>query len=210
MDRLTRAVFNPNSRKRFLVAAGLSLLLGTAALWEHGRRNPGFAFNLFRHHSTHDGIDIYGDAKFVHMIDISLQNLQERSPIEYSVIRPFVGRIEQASRSGASPWNDPPTIYMSAKSAFHSQTWCSGSIAHEGYHLLLYQQHLNQDGTPVPDSVWRGQQAELKCITFQLAVAKNVGAPLSDLEYLASLDGTHYDLDGDGKETWSDYWARDW
>ena len=96
MARLIRAVFNRNSRKWFLVAVVLSLLLVTAALLVHQRRSAGFAFGLLRHHSMQDGIDIYGDAEFVHTIGESLQKIQKRSPNEYSVIRPFVGRIEQA------------------------------------------------------------------------------------------------------------------
>ena len=168
------------------------------------------ASRLFRHHSTRDGIEIYGDARFVHMIGESLEMLQERSPNDYSAIRPFVGQIEQATRSSANPLNDPGTIYMSAKNALYSQTWCAGTIAHVGYRLLLYRQYAKTNGTPVPNSVWGGPQVELECLKFQLDVAKNIGAPASELEHLAGQISRPDEIKGTGATTWLEFWKRDW
>ena len=76
--------------------------------------------------------------------------------------------------------------------------------------MRLYRQYVIQNGTPVPESEWQGQQVELKCNAFQIVVAKNVGAPESEVTYLASLDGTGDDIDGDGNVSWLEFWARDW
>ena len=165
---------------------------------------------LLRHHVTRDGIEIYGDASFVHMVDESLDILQERSPNDYSAIRPFIGQIEQATRSSANPLNDPGTVYMSAKNALHSQTWCAGTIAHVGYRLLLYRQYAKKNGTPVPNSVWQGHQVELECLKYQLEVAKNIRAPRSEVEHLADQLSRPDEIESTGATTWLDFWNRDW
>jgi hypothetical protein len=216
MDEIDNAVLMPRSHKRLVIAIALCLLfLAAAAILVQQRRKSGFALGLFRDHTTYDAIDIYGDTRFVGVIAESLSQLQEQSPLEYSAIRPYVGRIEQTRRSGSDPsgtvpWWDSQTIYLSTPITSYSQTWTTGTIAHEAHRLYLYRQYVEQNGEPVPDSVWRGPEGELDCLTFQTTVAQNIGSPQFELDYLARLDGTYGDLDGDGEETWLDYWLRDW
>lgn len=174
------------------------------------RRHAGYSMGVLRHSAVFDGIKVLGDAKFVAAVTEALGRLKSNVPTEYALIRPHVGRIEQNRRSGVNPRNDPPTVYLSERTVYTSPTWCAGSMMHDGYHSRLYREHLRQHGGSVPDSVWRGQAAELRCIEFQARVSRNLQAPQYELDYLATLDGTHFDVDDDGKETWYDFWMRDW
>jgi hypothetical protein len=107
-------------------------------------------------------------------------------------------------------YDDPPTFDLSQKTASYSDTWCAGSIAHDTYHSKLYHEYLDAHEGSVPDEVWSGQAKELECIHYQASVLREIGAPPSEITYVDHLDGSHFDLNGDGKETWIDYWLRDW
>jgi len=107
-------------------------------------------------------------------------------------------------------YDDPPTFDLANRTAYYSVSWCAGSIAHDAYHSKLYHDHLQAFGMPVPDEVWTGQDKEMECVEFQVRVMKDIEAPASEVFYLSGQDGSHYDLDGDSKETWNDYWNRDW
>jgi hypothetical protein len=51
---------------------------------------------------------------------------------------------------------------------------------------------------------------ERDCIKYQRAVMEKIGAPSSEIDHLATQDGSHFDMDGDGEYTWKDYEARTW
>lgn len=174
------------------------------------RRHDGYSFGLFRQSAVLDSIQVVGDSQFVRVVTDALAHLRANSPAEYGSIHSYVRRIEQSRRSGAGPWNEPPTVYLNARTAYCSPTWCAASIVHDGYHIRLYKDHLAQNGGSVPDALWRGKAAELRCIEQQIRASRHLRAPQYELDYLAALDGTHFDLNGDGEETWYDYWARDW
>jgi hypothetical protein len=74
-------------------------------------------------------------------------------------------------------------------------------IAHEAHHAFIFQ---------TTSEAYGGQSEEMKCIDRQIDVMKRIGAPQWELDYLAGLDGSHFDLDGDGEYTWKDYELRDW
>lgn len=197
-------------RGRWWVTVVLFVVAMAACLMVVQGHRAGYTWGLFRHASVYDEIEVLGNRRFVQVVTEALRRLKASSPNEYALIQPYVRRIEQSRRSGAAAWNDPPTIFLSKRSAFYSTTWCAGAIIHDGYHVRLYHDHIRQHGTPVPDSAWRGRAIELRCIQVQITAATNVGAPQAELDYLAGLDGTHFDLDNDSRDTWYDYWARDW
>jgi hypothetical protein len=107
-------------------------------------------------------------------------------------------------------YDDPPTFDLSPKTANYSETWCAGSIAHDTYHSKLYHEYLDAHEGPVPDEEWGGKAKELECNRFQARVLKDIGAPDYEITYVSHLDGSHFDLDGDGKDTWNDCRLRDW
>jgi hypothetical protein len=62
----------------------------------------------------------------------------------------------------------------------------------------------------VPEDAYGGVNIERFCIGYQLEVAKQIGAPQSEIDYLSTLDGTHCDVDHDGDCDWDDYQNRNW
>jgi hypothetical protein len=83
-------------------------------------------------------------------------------------------------------------------------------VAHDTYHSKLYHEYLDTHDGPVPDEAWRGKAKELECIQFQARVLKDISAPDYETDYVSKADGSHFDVDGDGKETGNDYVKRDW
>jgi hypothetical protein len=136
--------------------------------------------------------------------------LRERSPNEFQTVVRYIGRIRNARRSGMNAETNPPTLDLSDRTWNYSVSWCAGSIVHDAHHSKLYHEYREQYGEPVPDDAWRGKKREQECIQIQLSALENIGAPKFEVEHLRSQDGGHYDLDGDGEETWADYWQRDW
>jgi hypothetical protein len=156
------------------------------------------------------GVQIRGDKAFIERVEGSLKLLREKSPDAFQLTRRFAPRIAESSRSGMRAYADPPTFDLSPKTANYSDTWCAGSIAHDTYHSKLYHEYLDAHNGPVPDEEWSGKAKELECIHYQARVLRDIGAPPSEITYVDQLDGSHFDLNGDGKETWIDYWLRDW
>ncbi len=89
-------------------------------------------------------------------------------------------------------------------------TWYASTIVHDASHSELCQEHLAEHGSPVPDDVYIGLDAERYCLIIQLEAAGLIGAPQSDIDYIASLTGDYADVDGDGDFDLDDYLARDW
>lgn len=156
------------------------------------------------------GVQIRGDKAFIEQVEHSLRLLREKSPDAFRLTQRFAPRIAQSSRSGMRAYADPPTFDLSPKTANYSDTWCAGSIAHDTYHSKLYHEYLDAHEGLVPDEEWSGKAKELECIHFQARVLREIGAPPSEITYVDQLDGSHFDRNGDGKETWIDYWLRDW
>jgi hypothetical protein len=188
-------------RKRRLVILCLAFVVCAIALYWSTRD---------RHESDFYGVAVYGSTSFIERVERSLNLLREKSSDAFKLTQRYAPRIEQNSRSGMRAYDDPPTFDLSQKTASYSDSWCAGSIAHDTYHSKLYHEFLDAHGGPVPDEAWSGKAKELECIHYQARVLRNIGAPESEITYVDHMDGSHFDLNGDGKETWIDYWLRDW
>jgi hypothetical protein len=188
-------------RKRRLVILCLALTVGAIVLYWSSRD---------RHESDFYGVTIFGSTSYIEQVERSLRLLREQSPDAFKLTQRYAPRIEQNSRSGMRAYGDPPTFNLSEKTATYSDTWCAGSIAHDTYHSKLYHEYLNAHVEPVPDEAWSGKAKELECIHYQARVLREIGAPDSEITYVDHLDGSHFDLNGDGKATWIDYWLQDW
>ena len=70
--------------------------------------------------------------------------------------------------------------------------------------------HIAGGEDKVPAEAWTGTESEKACNAHQLRVLAKIGASRKQLDYMAGLDGTHSDVDGDGDYDWDDYKARDW
>jgi len=161
--------------------------------------------------SNYDGIEIRGDADFITQTVAALTLLEQKTPDAFQKIQSYVGIIEQGEHSGMWAWEVPPRYEVGDATAFFSVTWYASTIAHDATHSELYTQYeLAHPGEPVPDNAYGGVEIERFCIGYQLEVAKRIGAPQSEIDYLSTLDGTHCDLDNDGDCDWDDYQKRDW
>jgi len=155
-------------------------------------------------------VEIRGSPEFTRQTEKALSLLQNKAPDAFLKVQYFIGIIEQGEHSGMWAYEDPPRYEVSDMTAFYSVTWYAGTIAHDATHSQLYHEYLIQHGNPVPQDVWGGTKVELFCILYQINVMKSIDAPQFEIDYLISLDGKYYDIDGDGDLDWDDYYGRDW
>ncbi|MBI4656063.1 MAG: hypothetical protein HY746_04845 [Elusimicrobia bacterium] len=155
-------------------------------------------------------IEIAGSAEFKQQVAKALILLRKKAPEEYEIVKKHIGKIEENERSGMLAYKEPPVYQMSLKTAFYSITWCAGTIAHDAYHSKLYHDYEKRHGKPVPYDEWAGFEAEKKCIKYQLETLGKIKAPENEMDYCLSLDGTHGDVNHDGKIDKTDYELRDW
>lgn len=157
------------------------------------------------------GIKIKGNTAFIAQTRAALTLLKEKDPEAFKKIRTYVGIIEQGEHSGMWAWEVPPRYEVGDATAFFSVTWYASTIAHDATHSELYAQYqIAHPGELVPDDAYGGVEIERFCIGYQLEVAKRIGAPQGEVDYLSTLDGTHCDLDSDGDCDWQDYQNRNW
>jgi hypothetical protein len=156
-------------------------------------------------------VSIEGSPEFVAQTRLALTLLESYAPDAYQKIQMYVGLIQQGQHSGMWAWEDPPRYEVGDETAFYSITWYASTIAHDATHSELYHQYLAaHPGEPVPAEAWGGVEIERFCNGYQLDVLNRIGAPQEEIDYLASLDGTHCDVDQDGDCDWDDYNKRDW
>ncbi len=155
-------------------------------------------------------IDVVGNETFIVQVKKAQELMKNKAPEEFEIIKNYVGLIRQAEHSGMLAYSQPPTYELNDRTAFYSITWCAGTIAHDAYHSKLYNDYKRSIGGAVPDDVWMGQDAEKKCMGFQVEVMKKIGSPEHEIRYLNSLDGTYYDVNKDGRYDEDDYKKRDW
>jgi hypothetical protein len=155
-------------------------------------------------------ISIKGNTSYVQQVNLCLDTLASRSKQDYDFVVEHIGIISQNSRSGMNAWENPPRYDMSDQTAFASASWCASTIAHDVYHSFLYIKHRTSPSKRTEYDLWGGFDAEREAIAYQLQTALRIGSPPHEIDYLKSLDGTHGDVNGDGKLTSEDYKARNW
>lgn len=161
----------------------------------------------------HKEVVIKGNPDFVKQISKALALLKEKAPEAYDMVNEYVGKIEQENISGMSPFKIPPVMSLSDVTIYSSLTWCASVIAHEAFHSKLYHDYRKKHPWRVqivPPEVWGNFEAERKCLKHQLGVLKQINAPIHEINYVASGDGTHGDLNGDGKVDKKDQRLRYW
>ncbi len=114
----------------------------------------------------YSGIDIIGDEKFIAQVSKALGVVEALSPQDFSFIKRYIGKIEQSERSGMVSDDIPPKFKLADRTAFHSVTWCAGSIAHDAYHSKLYDDYKKVHGAPGHDSNWTLQKEEKECLKY--------------------------------------------
>jgi hypothetical protein len=160
---------------------------------------------------SYDGIEIRGKPDFVYQTRQALALLQNKAPDAYRMVKTYMMVINEAERSGMWAYLERPRYDVSDKEAFDSITWYSSIIVHDATHSQLYHDYLLKHlGKEVPAEIWTGINAEKICLSAQLAVLKEIGGTPDEIDWIASSDGTYFDVDHDGDYDWLDYSQRDW
>ena len=157
-----------------------------------------------------NALTVQGNARYQKQVQQCLDLLKTKAPSDYNFISQHIGIIKQNSRSGMRDWLSPPQVDMSDVTAFYSVTWCAGSIAHDAYHSYLYQKYQPATGGHPAYDKWAGFEAERQAIAYQIKVMEKIGAAQHEMTHLKSQDGTHGDVNKDGKITAEDYQNRTW
>jgi hypothetical protein len=151
--------------------------------------------------------EIVGSARFIRQVYQAMLLLKTHDPGAYTIVTSYVGRIEEAPRSGMWAYSTPPTYAMSDRTAFYSITWCAATIAHDSFHSKLYHEYQTAHQGRVPDAVWTGVAAEQQCMKHQLTVMERIGATKREINWARTQADGHYAKDG---ATWEDWWKLDW
>lgn len=140
---------------------------------------------------------IIADAEFRPKITKCLEMLK-KSPTGMIFLSAHSVKIRAANRSGANFADKAVDIAPTTFNA--SETWLASVIVHE---IVHFQQYKSKTYTA-------SQTDEKAANIIQLLVLSQIGAPTSEIEYLARLDGGHADLNGDGVYDQRDYELRNY
>lgn len=151
--------------------------------------------------------EIVGSLRFSNQVYQAVLLLRSRDSNAYSIVTNYVGRIQQAERSGMWADKKPPTYEMSDVTAFYSVTWCAATIAHDSFHSKLYHEYRKTHSGAVPHEVWKGRAAERLCMSHQLDVMEHINASKLEIDHAKKQADGNYVKD---KETWEDYKKRNW
>jgi hypothetical protein len=141
-----------------------------------------------------DEIKIKGSEKFQNTVSNALTLLEIKSPATYQVVTNYIGVIEQSEHSGMQVEKTPPVFGLNDRSAFYSVTWCAGVIAHDSFHSKLYRDYQAAHAGQVPDDIWIGHEAEIKCLKFQAMALKEIGAPENEVTYCEKISPDYADV----------------
>jgi hypothetical protein len=151
-------------------------------------------------------IEIIGEKDFIGEVTRALERIRRAAPEEFIEIRKYIKVIRQGDRTMTWPEVAPGVMTISRQNAFHTDTFTAGIIAHESYHYRLY----TEGKVCNPNDYESIKQEELKCIQYEIIVLRKIGARPSEINLAISQDGTHFDVNKDGKYDMSDFAAMDW
>jgi len=158
---------------------------------------------------TYFGVKLFGDAAYRLQVAKALRLLSLSDPEALSFVTNNIRIIIEMERSGIWILSNTPVFSLSRTSAFHSITWCAGVMVHDANHALIDLRAAKQQRNH--ELSFRELQAmERVCIRRQIKTLKNIGAPRAQIDYLRSCEGTHFDVNGDGRYDWSDVHAQRW
>ena len=193
---LKNAALFPN--KLFAVMAAVGLLLILASLNVPATRH-------------FDGVEIKGTKEFQEQVSNALALLRERASPAYEIVTNHVRIIKQSRRSGMRSELAKPTFELANPTAYYSLTWCASAIAHDSMHVMLSHNNQKSHSGAHPTHDWNSQVKEEKqCNAHQLQVLRAIRAPSHEIDHCAAQDGTHADVNKDGKYDWDDYEKGNW
>ena len=139
-------------------------------------------------------IKIEGTEKFHTAISNALVLLETKAPAAYQIVTNNIGIIRESEHSGMAANENPPVFQVNDVSAFYSPTWCASIIAHDSFHSKLYHDYQKAHAGNVPDDIWIGHAAEIKCLKHQTQVLKDIGAPEKEITYCSNISPDYSDV----------------
>ncbi len=138
-----------------------------------------FFFSQKNSLQTGNEITIQGDMKCQKETREALQYLKEKTPEYFKMVEKYIGAIQcVASGSGIDVYERPPLFRVGDATREAGTEWYAGSIVHDSCHVWLYDFYAKKHPfSAVPQDVWSGKEAEMKCIDIQEKMLRQAGAP---------------------------------
>jgi hypothetical protein len=155
---------------------------------------------------------LIGSPEFKECINLALSYLIKHDRESAELICKYSGFISENKRTCMIAFTDPPTIFISKRTACGSCTWCARTLVHEAWHSKLYNDFLKRNhGMAVPDDVWTGPQCEVLCNERGLQCLIRISASDHEIECARrKLYTSDIDLNNDGKIDDDEYFLADW
>lgn len=121
----------------------------------------------------------------------------------FTRVAPYIEIIKEADHSGMRAYDERPMYEVGFRTWNYSAPWYAGTIAHDGYHSLLYHTAKGADTAEPPETSWTGADAERKCLRFQAQVLREIKADAALIKYVQdqTLNPTYQNIE---------YSKRDW
>lgn len=134
-------------------------------------------------------IEIKGDKNFIIRTENALKFIKENSLYHYKLVIKYIGIIQQIKRNSGMWAEKTPPIFKVGDETSNSDTeWYAGSIVHDAYHSKLYNDYKRKyKDKEVPDNIWMGEKAEIKCQNIQYRFFLKSGASKDRLKYTKDI-----------------------
>jgi hypothetical protein len=150
----------------------------------------------------HDTILIVGPLDFQEAVEKALDLLSERDPEGYAKVKQYVQKIYQGKHSRIHFVKHSGQFELHPKTAFASSPWLASAFVHEACHSAEHRR-------------WKGgllvnKRSEVDCNQAQAETLEKIGGTAAQIDHLKKADGTHFDVDRDGRYTFADRENQDW
>jgi hypothetical protein len=138
------------------------------------------------------------DDQFKKGIQEALDLVKSGAGVNYAIIANNTEKIVAFDKSGSDVYK---SVVQIAQPTFDSSlTWLASVLVHESNHIAQHKAKKK----------WTGAEAEKECNAVQLETLRLIGAPQSEITYMLSQTGEHFDENGDGKFNKRDYELREY
>ncbi|MCL1791219.1 MAG: hypothetical protein FWG40_07670 [Peptococcaceae bacterium] len=135
---------------------------------------------------------IEGDRRFVQITQNALDFIATKSPEHYEMVTKYIGRIKHTHKgSGMLVEADPPTFVVNDIELNSPMCWYASDIVHDAYHSKLFHDYLT-DHEYVPDHIYKGYDAEMKCLQIQKQFLITAGAAQRYINWIDYAPATRW------------------
>lgn len=136
-------------------------------------------------------IIIEGSQEFKDKTEAALTLVKKSTP-HNDVVEKYIAVISEHKSSGMAAYLDKPTFYVGTDTFNSEEEWYASCIVHDAFHSKLYHDYKESTGAAVPNDIWTGEAAEIKCIDFQIEFLEAIGARAELSEHAEKSKTTKY------------------